>query len=313
MQRIAWSGSGPRGNGRRRSYGRRIPVAIVALLAVEGCATTGSTLGGGVGDAHFERPPYYAGARSVGAGVSMAHLPVTYQRGAAQEAIFDPKGSPGTPVDRLVGEMNLFLDSLLAATPIVIGDLARTTPPDVRFGCEPTEFDECGPADAHVARHGRQRMRLAVGRPSSSWVATIGPALDAAGADRLLVITLEVGEYWVHQKNLRGSKEVRLGTGHTVGVPWLTSLDQPVQVLQLTGAVVDRDGTALRIGAEGMLARRTNLLLSGLGAQALIGDEDVERLRSSRRDDLPGTPLLWQAALATLVSQLLGDPTIATW
>jgi hypothetical protein len=67
---------------------------------------------------------------------------------------------------------------------------------------------------------------------------------------------------------------------------------------------VGRDGKAIRIGAEGMLARRTSLPISALGAQALITDEEVERLRTVRRQDLPGNPLVWQVSLRTLVTQL---------
>lgn len=40
-----------------------------------------------------------------------------------------------------------------------------------------------------------------------------------------------------------------------------------MNVLQLTGALIDRDGKAVRIGAEGMLARRTRLLVSSIGGQ----------------------------------------------
>jgi len=37
-----------------------------------------------------------------------------------------------------------------------------------------------------------------------------------------------------------------------------------------------------------------------------IRNGDIERLRTLRRDDLPGQPLVWQVALRTLVSQLTG-------
>jgi hypothetical protein len=77
-------------------------------------------------------------------------------------------------------------------------------------------------------------------------------------------------------------------------VPWLTSLETPVSVIMLTGALVDGDGRAVRICTEGMLARRTCLLASSVGAQALIRDDNVYELRSSRRDDLPGHPLDWR-------------------
>ncbi|HSL69113.1 MAG TPA: hypothetical protein VK864_02670, partial [Longimicrobiales bacterium] len=103
------------------------------------------------------------------------------------------------------------------------------------------------------------------------------------------------------------SKEIELGTGYTMALPWLTSLDDPVTVLQLTGALIGRDGRALRIGAEGLIAHRTSFLLSALGAQRIISDEDVERVRSARREDLPGQPLVWQVALRRLVAGLTGQ------
>ena len=67
-------------------------------------------------------------------------------------------------------------------------------------------------------------------------------------------------------------------------------------VVQLTGALVGRDGSAVRIGAEGMMAKRTNIALSALGADA----RDPTRTsndRTLRREDLPGQPLVWQVAL----------------
>jgi hypothetical protein len=94
-------------------------------------------------------------------------------------------------------------------------------------------------------------------------------------------------------------------------VPFLTSLDTPAQVLQLTGALIDRDGSAIRIGAEGLFARRTGVLVTSLGAQELLTDEDIERVRTGRRDELPGRPLVWQAALRNLVAELTGRPEVA--
>jgi hypothetical protein len=55
-----------------------------------------------------------------------------------------------------------------------------------------------------------------------------------------------------------------------------------------------------------MMAKRTNIGLSALGAQMLVTDDDIAQLRTLRRDDLPGQPLVWQVALRTLVSQLTG-------
>jgi len=150
------------------------------------------------------------------------------------------------------------------------------------------------------------QLELSVGRPSREWIDWIGTTLDSASHDNALLITLELGQYWPRQKGLSLGKEVRLGSDYAVGVPWLTSLERPVAVVQLTGALVGRDGRAIRIGAEGMLAKRSHIVVSALGAQSLVTDEDVERLRTLRRDDLPNQPLVWQVALRNLVSQLTG-------
>jgi hypothetical protein len=117
----------------------------------------------------------------------------------------------------------------------------------------------------------------------------------------------------VRQKNLRGDKGIDLVTGHSVALPWLTGLDTPAEVLGLAGAVVDREGKVVRAGFEGLVAKRTGLAVGSVGAEEVLRTEDVERLRAeSRRPDLPGEPLLWRAALESLVTQLLAPPRPVT-
>jgi hypothetical protein len=70
--------------------------------------------------------------------------------------------------------------------------------------------------------------------------------------------------------------------------------------------LADREGKAIRIGAEGLLARRTDLAISALGTQALITDADLQALMSARREELPGQPSTWRVGLHTLVTRLLG-------
>jgi hypothetical protein len=301
----------------RRRTTRRLAAPLLILSAVA-CATTGATLNSGVGDAFPEHPPYYAGTAraAIAADVSkLGYLPIVFQRGASQSEIFDPKSAPGTPTSALLAEMNAYLDALLGSGAIAVRLTARAagggslTPPDVRFGCltdTGAPDDDCT-VDANSALgRGRQEMKLAVGRPSAEWTARAAEAMSAAGVGRSLVVTLEIGQMLVRQNGVRGSKELELGTGHTAHLAWLTSLETPVPVLQLTGALVDRDGKAIRIGAEAFQAKRTAFLLSSVGAQALLGDEDVADARTRRRDDLPGQPLAWQVALRHLVSQLTG-------
>jgi hypothetical protein len=290
-------------------------VMFAAAVLLTGCATTGATLGSGVGDRMLEHPPYYAGAAASAvapAGIRIGRVPMMYQRGAAQAEIFDPRGDAGSPTRALLDEMNAFLDSLGSVVRIRNAMATNTSvmvPPDVRFGCA-TESgmpdDDCrARGDSALGRKG-QTMYLSVGRPSREWTDWSRDAMRADSVARLLVITLEIGHYLPRQRGWTGSKEVELGTAHTVGLPWLTSLETPVSVLQFTGAVMDSTGRAQRIGAEGIYARRTRLLVSALGAQELIGDEDIQRVREERRTDLPGQPLAWQVALIQLLEGLTG-------
>ena len=286
-----------------RRAARGLALLAVALLGTA-CATTGATFGSGVGDRLVERPPYYAGAAVTPSATRPAHLPVAYQRGAEQSPIFEPAGGASSPVAALLAEMNAYLDSLGRTTPLATAPAG--TPPDVRFGCETDAAGDCVARDPATPTSVDPPLRLAVGRPSASWTAALAPALAAAGTDRVLVLTLELGQYRVTSTGWRNDKSIELGTGHAMKLPWLTSLEAPVQVLQLTGALVGADGRAIRIGAEGLLAKRTGLLASGEGLQALVSDADVEQLRTLRREDLPDRPLAWQVALRTLVGELTG-------
>jgi len=282
-------------------------------LALSACA--GATVGSGVGDAFLDHPPYYAGAASPSAGdnVEPGHIPVAYQRGAAQAPIFDPSATD--EMAALLTDMNAYLDSLGMSRRVVQGGkvsavthAATIHPPDVQFGCvtrSGVEEDDCALDGDTVLGRDQQRMRLAVVRPSPEWTLWMDQVMADQGVDRVLVVTLEVGWYLVRQRGFLGHKEIELGTSHVAELPWLTSMEAPVAVLQLTGALVGPDGNAVRIGVEGLLARRTGLGITALGAQELVSDEDVRRLRSARREDLPGEPLVWQVGLHALVTQLL--------
>ena len=217
---------------------RRLLPALL-LLAPAACATTGATFGSGVGDRYLEHPPYYAG-EALPAG-PIAHLPVAYQPGGSQPAIFDPAGGAGTPVARLLAEMNAYLDSLVGGRALVP---PAGTPPDVMFGCDTDAAGDCvAPQDAALG-DGRAPLRLAVGNPSPEWRAALAPALQEANAASALLVTLEVGQYRVVPRGLRATKVVELGTDHETSLPWLTSLDTPVSVLQITAARVGPDGRA---------------------------------------------------------------------
>lgn len=296
-------------------------LAPILFLFASACATTGATYKSGVGDKLLEHPPFYAGASTTPAraeGARVGILPVHYQRGVTQPASFEPNAKAGSPTASLLEEMNAYLDSLTmfnGQAPVRLVSGARTSavapttmgvPPDVRFGCE-TETDlpddDCVRTGGALGRGG-EWMKLAVGRPSTEWTQWAAQVMADHGVSHVLVLTLEIGQYRTRQQGLLGRKSVELGTGYEVPVPWMTSLETPVNVLQLTGALMDRNGQAVRIGAEGIMARRTRLLVSAIGAQEILTDEDVAAVRALRREGLPGQPLAWREAMRQLVAQL---------
>ena len=100
--------------------------------------------------------------------------------------------------------------------------------------------------------------------------------MENAGVQGALAITLEVGQYWIRQRGLVGAKEVELERAMDEH-----QLPQAFSFLTGTGRL-DRDF-------------RFRLL-----------DDEIRALRTARRDDLPGAPLVWQAALDALVGHLTG-------
>lgn len=271
-------------------------------LLVSGCATSGFRTG--LGPQSFQRAPYYTGRAASGA--RFAWLPATYQRGGAQSPNFDPRGGP--VMAQLLDEMNAYLDGLDLGRRLEVPSPSPGTPPDVRLACAMDAAGDCIGADddpATPAEQGRS-MTLSVEPASGEFSPWIGSALSSANASHAVMITLEIAPFWPRQTGLRGTKVVDLGSGYSPELPWLTSLDQPLWVIELTGAVLDSTGHVVRAGGEGLLAKRTRFAISAIGGQEMVSDADVAQLRSSRRTDLPGSPLVWQAAMDSLVRQLTG-------
>jgi hypothetical protein len=93
---------------------------------------------------------------------------------------------------------------------------------------------------------------------------------------------------------------VELGTDRHQELPWLTALDRPVQVLHVTAVAFGADGRSVRIGEEGLVARRTPIVLSGFGVDALVREEEVAALLEEA-----GGPSGWSAALEALLDGLV--------
>ena len=253
----------------------------------------------------FAKPPYYSG-RGVSS-QTVAWFPIAYQRGANQPPVFDP--SVGSEMQALLAEMNAYLDSLMSGPRIELPSTAPGAPPDVRLACAMDFAGDCLDADDEPSTPAERprSMTLHVERGSRDFRRWLGPVLSRAGASHAVMITLEVAPFWPRQTGLRGNKVVDLGTDYSQQLPWLTSLDDPIWVVELTGAVLDPKGDVKRFGAEGVYAKRTRFAISAIGGEESVGDDDIAMLRTLQREDVDGKPLAWRASLELLLRGLLGS------
>jgi len=249
--------------------------------------------------------PYYhsyTGVR-VPEGSVVAHLPIGIDETAG------PGGRKRSMLVPLLDAMNGFLDAAGWSTRLDSAPAPETEAPWAYVGSAPGLAERRG-SGGWSDESPSAGMVIQIASPSRRWAERLRALAARQQADFVLVIALGPGEYYLRQRGgLSLRKELQLGTGYTVPVAWLNAVDQPIQVLHLTGLLLSRDGTVLRAGAEGIIAKQPSFALSLLHLQNPLTESDVASILASlHREDLDGQPLVWQVALENLVRQLLGRP-----
>jgi hypothetical protein len=248
----------------------------------------------------FDQPPYYDG-RLPAAPEHPAHVPVAFRD---EVASLDPTPAKSKALAALLHSLQAEFarTGVTRALPVAATLEGR---PDVRFGVRrggtgpdgmPRSATEIDPGEP-------RRMTFEVEGPSKAWKQGVAAAM---GDSVSVVVSVQLGfdELWVRQKDWKGNKTIAIGTGRAVPVAWLTSLDDPVQVLQLTGAAVDREGKVRRVGAEGLAARRTGMGASVAGLQETLTEDDLRSILGAS----PGEEPVWRVALRQLITSLLATP-----
>jgi len=150
-------------------------------------------------------------------------------------------------------------------------------------------------------------MVMYVRKPSVAWSEAVAALLAREGANYAVVTWLGISQYPKGREGAFGKKVV-LGTGHEEPIRFLTAEDKLLEVLQLTGVLVDAQGIVVRAGAEGVVARDTPFAAQVFDVSKVLDDRTLEQvLTSERRQDLPGVPHKWEVALGNLLAQLRGD------
>ncbi len=182
--------------------------------------------------------------------------------------------------------------------------------PRVYVGTATSEFAPAEAADQALPTDRFPPMVLHLERPSDAWRRDASARAAATGARYSVVAMLGVSQYG---KGYSGPfrKEVVLGTGHREPIRFLTSEDKPVEVLHLTGVLVDADGRPVRAGAEGVILRDTPFAMQVLGLAQILDDLSLDRVvTDERRTDLLGSPLKLDVAFDNLIAQLTRSPPL---
>jgi len=185
-----------------------------------------------------------------------------------------------------------------------VGVASSVGAPRVYVGSAESEFAPLEVAEQRLPSDRFAPMVLHLQRPSAAWRQTVAEVAAGSAARYVVVIQLGVSQY---AKGYSGifSKEVALGTGYRQPIRFLTAEDKPVEVLHLTGVLVDGEGKPLRAGAEGIVMRDTPFLAQSLDVTRMFDAEELRRvLDRERRGDLPGAPLKLEVALDNLLAQL---------
>lgn len=148
-------------------------------------------------------------------------------------------------------------------------------------------------------------MVIHMKKPKDTWKEQVANTALENETDYFLRIWISFAEYPKVDKGLI-KKQVMLGTNHSKEIRFFSDDLKPVEVLQLSGYLVDKNGNIIRAGAEGVVHNDTRFWLQVLDVKELIDDETIRRvLYRERRDDLPGDPLALDVAIKNLVAQLL--------
>ena len=205
----------------------------------------------------------------------------------------------------LIDAVDAYLDSLSSGTRLSGDSLPLTGEPYVYIG---SAEGEGAPPEAAMQRNEHDKyppMILHVQNPSSGWRTAMRALAKNAPVEYVALLKLGFSEYPKSDKGMFGKKVV-LGTGYEEGIKFLSAEDAPVEVLQITGILLDREGSIVRAGAEGIVAKDTPFWVEVFEAQQGMNNAALQNLvRNERREDLPGRPLKWQAALRHLMKVLL--------
>lgn len=232
-------------------------------------------------------------------------LPVTIDKMTREEFFYEGREQALQPV---ITAINRYLDSLNFAAVVSPEALPEKGAPYLFVGSSESVIALPG---AEMLREEYDKfppMSMHLGKPGSDWKTAIASTMNDAGGDYMLVFWIGFNEYPKANKGLF-KKKVVLGTDYEPEIRFLSGELELVEVLQVTGLMLDKTGNVIRAGAEAFLYEDSPFWVQMFGARTSIDDKTLAKLVTDiRREDLPGSPPAWKVAIYNLIQQLTQLP-----
>ena len=257
----------------------------------------------------LSKAPFYKSFKKekVDAKSLILHLPVALDTESGSEFFYRGREEVLQP---LINTINQYLDSL-QWSPGVGNDTFTASAKGAPSLIVGSSESEIAPPSAEMLREDYDRqppMVMHVNKPSREWRGKLSALMEQHNSEYAMVFWLAFNQYPKSKKGLF-KKKVILGTGYEPEIRFLSDELEPVEVLQLSGMLLNRKGEIVRAGAEAFLYEDSPFWVQVLEAETLISDKKIRQsIEQIRREDLPGKPVAWKVALFHLIEQLCQRP-----
>ena len=274
--------------------------ALLAMLAIPGCAALDEMAVGRTD--RLERAPFYK--TYVKTGVPSGNV------------VFLPVGVDPVSLDNhLAGGREELLQPLLQAFDKYIAEqaccrrstasLPDTGQPWIYVGSSEGEYAPPQADDQRMEYEKYPPMVIHLDKPGAAWRQQAAQSIAEDNASGMIVLQLSFAQFPKADQGFFGKKVV-LGTNYEQAIKFLSAEPKPVEVLEITGMLLDASGQVVRAGAEGIIGRDAPFWAQVLEAGRDIDNAAIEGvLNDERRSELPGAPLSWQVAIDNLLWQLM--------
>lgn len=274
---------------------------LTFLLGLSACAALDEAADGRT-DRVYEAP-FYVSYYQHTAARSVVVLPVILDPVSAEPFNLAGRGQALQP---LLDALNTALAADTCCRFVATHALPARGGPTVYLGMLDGEFAPNGTGIEREDHEEYSPLILHSLKPDAEWRAAAAELAAQHDAAQLLVIQLAFTQFPKADRGFFGKKVV-LGTDYEVPVRFFSAVDAPIEVVALTGILLDADGNMLRAGGEGIAGYDAPFWVQVFEAGKDIDTNAIEKLvKNERRDDLAGQPLKWQAALDKLLEQMTG-------